>query len=89
MNTTFDPTNRGVLFKNDRKQEDKHPDYTGRININGEDHYLSAWIKDSKDGTKKFMSLSIGKAIEEKSEATAPVAAAPVEETINIEDVPF
>lgn len=55
--TEYDNTNRGVLFKNDRKDSDKHPDYKGNININGVEFWLSAWIKDGAKG--KFMSLSI------------------------------
>jgi hypothetical protein len=53
----FDNTNRGVLFKNDRKENDKHPDYTGSMNVDGIEHWLSAWIKEGKKG--KFMSLSL------------------------------
>lgn len=54
----YDDTNRGVLFKNDRKESDNHPDYKGNINIDGVDCWLSAWIKTSKSG-QKFMSLSV------------------------------
>ena len=50
--------NRGVLFKNDDKQSDKHPDYKGSINIDGVEYWLSSWIKTSKQGNK-FMSLSV------------------------------
>lgn len=53
----YDDTNRGVLFKNDRKASDKHPDYRGSINVNGEEMWLSAWIKEGRSG--KFMSLSV------------------------------
>lgn len=55
--TEYDNTNRGVLFKNDRKDSDKHPDYKGNINVNGVEFWLSAWIKEGQKG--KFMSLSI------------------------------
>ena len=55
--TQYDDTNRGALFKNDKKETDKHPDYKGPMNFNGEDGYLSAWLRESKDG-KKYMSLS-------------------------------
>lgn len=54
----YDNTNRGVLFKNDRKESDSHPDYKGQINVDGTEFWLSAWIKESKEG-KKFMSLSV------------------------------
>jgi len=65
--TDYDNTNRGVLFKNDRKETDNHPDYTGKIDIDGTEYYLSAWIKESKNG--KFMSLSRGKSTSDKSES--------------------
>lgn len=46
----------GVLFKNDKKGVETRPDYTGNILINGKEMWLSAWIKEGKNG--KFMSLS-------------------------------
>lgn len=54
----YDNNNRGSLFKNDRKDDAKFPDYKGSINVDGTDYWLSAWIKVSKDGNK-FMSLSV------------------------------
>jgi hypothetical protein len=54
----FDNTNRGVLFKNKDKTDDKHADYQGNANVNGEEFWLNAWIKTSKKGTK-YMSLSL------------------------------
>lgn len=54
----YDNSNRGSLFKNDRKDDAKFPDYKGSINVDGTDYWLSAWIKISKDGNK-FMSLSV------------------------------
>jgi uncharacterized protein (DUF736 family) len=54
----YDNNNRGSLFKNDRKDDAKFPDYKGSINVDGIDYWLSAWIKISKDGNK-FMSLSV------------------------------
>lgn len=54
----YDNTNRGVLFKNDKKESDKHPDYKGSYTDgSGSEHWLSAWIKMDKNG-KPFMSLS-------------------------------
>jgi uncharacterized protein (DUF736 family) len=57
MSKQYDNTNRGVLFKNDKKSTDKHPDYTGKIDVNGAEFKVAAWIKESPKG--KFMSLSI------------------------------
>lgn len=55
--TDFDNTNRGALFKNNRKEKDSHPDYNGSINVGGTDYWLSGWLKDGKNG--KFFSLSV------------------------------
>lgn len=49
--------NSGILFRNDRKETERHPDYTGSATINGVELRLSAWIKTSAKGTK-FMSLA-------------------------------
>jgi hypothetical protein len=56
--SNFDDTNRGALFRNDDKTEEKHPDYRGSLNVGGRDFWLSAWLKVSKKGTK-YMSLAI------------------------------
>jgi hypothetical protein len=52
----YDNNLRGVLFKNDRKEKDTHPDYKGWAEVGGVEYWLSAWIKSGKNG--KFMSLS-------------------------------
>lgn len=64
--TQYDNTNRGVLFDNDRKEQDSHPDMTGTLNIDGVDHWFSAWWKDGQRG--EFLSLSIGKPKEQRQE---------------------
>jgi len=50
--------NNGVLFKNDQKQGDNHPDYKGSAMVDGVDYWLSAWINISKNGNK-YMSLKL------------------------------
>jgi uncharacterized protein (DUF736 family) len=49
----------GVLFKNDRKTEDKHPDYKGEALIGGVEMDVAAWLKTAKSSGQKFFSLSI------------------------------
>lgn len=54
----YDGTNRGSSFKNDKKTEEKHPDLSGSINIEGKEYWLSSWKKVSKAGTP-FWSHSV------------------------------
>tara|TARA_R110000824_G_scaffold23317_2_gene83899 strand:+ start:1125 stop:1361 length:237 start_codon:yes stop_codon:yes gene_type:complete len=69
----YDNNNRGVLFKNDRKEKDSHPDYRGNIEIEGKEFYIKGWKKESKKGTA-FLSL----AVDAKS-AAAPKAPSQVD----------
>ena len=55
----YDNTNRGALFKNEEKENERHADYRGSINVDGTEFWLNAWIKTSSKTGKKFMSLSI------------------------------
>ena len=48
---------QGSLFKNDQKESEKHPDYRGDCTVGGVKYWLSAWIKEGKNG--KFMSIAI------------------------------
>jgi uncharacterized protein (DUF736 family) len=48
--------NSGVLFRNNKKETEKHPDYTGKCLVNGKEMFISSWINESKNGTK-YMAL--------------------------------
>jgi uncharacterized protein (DUF736 family) len=54
----YDNTNRGVLFPNDKKGNEKRPDFTGDLNVGGVEYKLSAWKKASKAGNN-FLSISV------------------------------
>lgn len=62
----YDNTNRGVLFINDRKEKDTHPDRTGSINVDGVEYFIDGWLKESNG--KKFLSLSVKR----KNKQSAP-----------------
>jgi hypothetical protein len=80
----YDNNLRGVLFKNDRKQAANHPDYKGSAEVDGQQYWLSAWLKDGKKG--KFLSLSF-KLKEEETQK--PVNTEPFVEDFPNDDVPF
>lgn len=54
----YDNTNRGVLFRNTEKRNDKQPDYSGTFNIDGVEKKIAGWEKVGKSG-KPFISLSV------------------------------
>lgn len=63
----------GVLFKNNRKENDKHPDYTGKAMVEGYEYQLSAWINTPTNGGDKFMKITFRRPKEEQRGAPAPV----------------
>lgn len=46
----------GSLFDNERKERDNQPDMTGSCKINGEEFWVSAWIKEGNKGS--YLSLA-------------------------------
>lgn len=61
----YDNTNSGVLFKNESENE-KAPAYKGKINVEGKEYELAAWIREGKKG--KFMSLKVQEPRQKKPE---------------------
>jgi hypothetical protein len=55
---SYDNRDRGALFKNDRKDGEKSPDYKGEIDVGGQVHWLNAWIRVAKSG-QKYMALTV------------------------------
>ena len=72
--TTYENANRGILARNDKQGNESRPDYRGSINVAGVDYWLSAWIKEGREGTKlegqRYMSLSV-----QPKDASYPAAA--------------
>ena len=46
--------NTGALFKAKNRESERHPEYTGTINIDGKEYWLAGWVKESKAGQKYF-----------------------------------
>ncbi len=84
----YDNTNKGVLFKNKKKETDSHPDYNGSINVDGTDYWLSAWINKDKDGNS-YMSLSRGAAKDNQPGGQQERNDQPHEPDMADSDIPF
>lgn len=56
----YDDTNRGVAFANARKTKPTHADYTGKLNVDGQELWLDIWVKDNPRGGK-LLSVSVKK----------------------------
>jgi hypothetical protein len=69
MSQEYDNEKRGVLFKNDHKESEKHPDYKGSCEIEGVEYWVAAWVKEGRKG--KFMSMSF-EVKEERQEDRRP-----------------
>lgn len=52
----YDDNMRGTLGKNDRREKDTQPEYTGKCQIDGKWYWISAWVKEGQG--RKFFSLS-------------------------------
>ena len=66
--TEFDKTNRGSIWKNDKKEKDTHPDFTGSLNVGGVEYWVSAW-KRKEGAAAKAPALSFSiKPKEEKKD---------------------
>lgn len=53
MNRQYDNTNRGFLIENDRARNSKAPQWTGSINVDGKEYWLSCWDGETQNGKPK------------------------------------
>lgn len=68
--------NSGIIFKNDNKKTENHPDRTGHAMIGGREYFVSAWLKKDRNGDA-FLSLAFkpkDAARVAKPSGSAPVA---------------
>jgi hypothetical protein len=85
MADQYDNTNTGVLFKNDRKEKPTQPDWNGSANIEGEEYWVNAWVKEKKADGSKFFSFSYRRKEEAPVRKAAPARRA---QAMN-DDIPF
>ena len=74
--------NSGALFRNEKGDNPKRPDYRGEALVDGVEYRVSAWVKDGKKG--KFLSMAI-----DAKEAPAQTQDAETYNFDNDDNLPF
>jgi uncharacterized protein (DUF736 family) len=77
----------GSLFKNEQKQTDRHPDYSGTATIDGVEMFMDAWLKTADTG-RKWMSFSFKP---KQQQAAKPAAKQPARQQRDepTDDIPW
>jgi len=79
----YDNNLTGVLFMNDRKETEKHPDRKGTCEIEGVEYWVSGWDRQTKRGD------TISLKFEPKKKAAAIVAVPPQNDADFNDDIPW
>ena len=47
----YDKTNTGAIWRNEKKERDTHPDFTGSLDVDGVEYWVNAWKRgpDAKE----------------------------------------
>lgn len=83
-----DNTNRGAIWKNDKKEKDTHPDFTGSLNVNGQEFWVSAW-KRKEGAASKAPALSFSIKPKDERQERAKPSARVAEKNRDDRDIPF
>jgi len=81
----YDETNRGAIWKNEKKETEKHPDFTGSLDVEGVGYWVSAW-KRKPGSSENAPALSFSIKLKEARKAPKPEQA--VEPDFD-DDIPF
>jgi hypothetical protein len=83
----YDNTNRGAIWKNDKKDTEKHPDFRGELNVNGAGFWVSAWRR-APGAPDKAPALSFA-VTPKDSQAVKPKSNEVFPKDITEDDLPF
>ena len=86
----YDNTNSIIIYKNDRRRDEKDAEYTGSVNVEGREFWVNLWVKEGKPGSKmqgkKFFS---GKLRAKQPRQSADNPPAQTDQRQEEMDVPF
>jgi len=75
-NKSYDPTNSGALFRAKEKRTPTSPDYTGSVNVEGKEFFVSGWKKTSRTG-EPFLSLKVTAKTQQRQPSHIPTSNGP------------
>ena len=58
--TNYDETNKGALFINKKAGAPQQPDFTGQINVEGVEYWVSCWDNVSGQGMPYILGTAVG-----------------------------
>lgn len=79
-----DRNNTGAIWKNERREKDTHPHFTGSAIVEGVEYWVSAWKRDA-DAKENLPALKFSLKPKEEKPAQAPP---PPAQEFN-DDIPF
>lgn len=84
----YDNTNSGIIARNENRKSDKHPEFTGSLNVEGVDYWVSAWVNEGKPGGKmegkKYFSIKINRK-DDSGSGSRPAS----DVAASFDDIPF
>lgn len=76
----YDNTNSGMIARNENRKTENHPEFTGSLNVEGVDYWVSAWVNEGKaEGKmegKKYFSIKINRKEQSAGGTVRPAPAA-------------
>ena len=63
--------NNWSLFTNDKKEDEKHSDYNGKINVGGKLYWMNGWVKNGSRG--KYLAGTIKEIVPREKNDNDPV----------------
>lgn len=86
--TQFDNSNRGAIWKNDKKETETQADFTGSINVDGVEYWLNGWRRpEGAASNTPAMKFTVKR--KESRPQTAPIQQRPVARDEMESEIPF
>ena len=85
---SYEENNRGAIWKNESKTEDKHPDFRGHSMVEGVEYWVSAWKRTSENPKAPALSFKFESKAEAMEKGKQKVMQV-LSETEKDDDIPF